>query len=106
MSLNVAVEAVGFAARAYSSTQSPDWTLMPYIIQNMLILLGPAFYAASIYMTLGRLICFLGAENYSLIRVNWLTKLFLLGDILSIFGQGGGSFSPLILNSCLSIILS
>lgn len=64
---------------------------MPYVIQSMLILLGPAFFAASIYMTIGRLIRFLGAESYSLIRVNWLTKLFLLGDILSIFGQGGGS---------------
>ncbi|KAL2881812.1 hypothetical protein SGCOL_002969 [Colletotrichum sp. CLE4] len=56
----------------------------------MLILLGPAFYAASIYMVLGRLISNLDANSYSLIRVKWLTKFFLMGDILSIFGQGGG----------------
>ena len=63
---------------------------MPYIIQNILILLGPALFAGSIYMVLGRLIRVLDADDYSLIRVQWLTKLFLLGDILSIFGQGGG----------------
>jgi hypothetical protein len=63
---------------------------MPYIIQSILILLGPAFFAGSIYMVLGRLIQVLEGEDYSLIRVKWLTKLFLLGDILSIFGQGGG----------------
>lgn len=57
----------------------------------MLILLGPAFYAASIYMVLGRLITNLDANSYSLIRVKWLAKFFLMGDILSIFGQGGGT---------------
>ncbi|GKT62722.1 RTA1 domain-containing protein [Colletotrichum tofieldiae] len=56
----------------------------------MLILLGPAFYTASIYMVLGRLLRILEAEKYSLIKVKWLTKFFLMGDVLSIFGQGGG----------------
>ncbi|KFA52288.1 hypothetical protein S40293_00621 [Stachybotrys chartarum IBT 40293] len=83
-------EAAGYAARAYSAGQSPEWTLMPYIIQSILILLGPAFFAASIYMLLGRLIRYLEAQDYSPIRTQWLTKLFLLGDVLSIFGQGGG----------------
>lgn len=85
-----AVETIGYAARAYSAKQTPDWTLMPYIIQSLLILLGPALFAGSIYMVLGRLIRVLDAQDYSLIRVQWLTKLFLLGDILSILGQGGG----------------
>ncbi|KAH6869073.1 RTA1 like protein-domain-containing protein [Thelonectria olida] len=83
-------ETIGYAARAYSSNQTPDWKLMPYIIQNILILLGPTLFAASIYMVLGRLIRVLDAQDYSLIRVQRLTKLFLLGDVLSIFGQGGG----------------
>lgn len=87
------VETIGYAARAYSARQTPDWSLMPYIIQSMLILLGPAFFAASIYMVLGRLIRNLDGQDYSLIRVNWLTKFFLLGDILSIFGQAGGMSS-------------
>ncbi|KAH6972944.1 RTA1 like protein-domain-containing protein [Ilyonectria sp. MPI-CAGE-AT-0026] len=83
-------ETIGYAARAYSAKQTPDWSLVPYIIQSMLILLGPAFFAASIYMVLGRLIRNLDGQDYSLIRVNWLTKFFLLGDILSLFGQSGG----------------
>ena len=87
-----AVETIGYAARAYSSKQTPDWTLMPYIIQSLLILLGPALFAGSIYMVLGRLIRVLDADNYSIIPVRWLTKLFLLGDILSILGQGGGEY--------------
>lgn len=84
------VEAVGYIARALSARQTPDWTLMPYIIQSLLTLLGPTFFAASIYMILGRLIQFLEADSYSMIRVRWLTKFFLLGDLFSFFGQGGG----------------
>lgn len=89
----IQVECIGYGVRSYSSKQTPDWTLMPYLIQNLFILLGPAFYAASIYMVLGRLIRSLEAERHSLIRVNWLTKIFLLGDILSILSQAGGMFS-------------
>ncbi|KAI0897118.1 RTA1-domain-containing protein [Annulohypoxylon nitens] len=86
----IGFEAGGYGARAVSAKQTPDWTLMPYIIQSMLTLLGPTFFAASIYMILGRLIRFLGADSYSMIRTRWLTKFFLLGDILSFFSQGGG----------------
>jgi hypothetical protein len=55
-----------------------------------LILLGPALLAASIYMILGRLIRMLGAEEYALIRTNWMTKVFVTGDVLSFFAQGAG----------------
>ncbi|KAF3047758.1 hypothetical protein E8E12_011616 [Didymella heteroderae] len=83
-------EAFGYVARAMSARQSPDWTLKPYIMQSLLTLLGPTLYAASIYMVLGRLVRLLDAGSYSLIKPKWLTKFFLLGDILSFFGQGGG----------------
>ena len=66
---------------------------MPYILQSVFILLGPAFYAASIYMALGRLIRFLEGQHHSVIRVGLLTKIFLMGDIFSFFGQGGGAIS-------------
>lgn len=91
MVLHEIVECVGYGTRAYSATESPDWELMPFIMQSFFILLGPAFYAASIYMILGRLIRFLEGQDYSLISVKWLTKIFLLGDILSIISQGGGA---------------
>jgi heme/copper-type cytochrome/quinol oxidase subunit 2 len=41
-------------------------------------------------MILGRLIRATGAESYSLIRVNWITKIFVGGDILCFVIQGGG----------------
>ncbi|KAH8879708.1 RTA1-domain-containing protein [Thozetella sp. PMI_491] len=83
-------EAGGYIARAMSARQTPDWKLMPYIIQSLLTLLGPTLFAASIYMVLGRIIRFLHGDSYSMIRPKWLTKFFLLGDILSFLGQGGG----------------
>ncbi|KAM5353825.1 hypothetical protein ACJ41O_000475 [Fusarium nematophilum] len=88
-----AVEAIGYAGRAISAGEkSGEWTKGPYIIQALLLLLGPPFFAASIYMVLGRLIRLLDAEKYSMIRLKWLTKLFLFGDIASILAQamGGG----------------
>ena len=63
---------------------------MPYIIQSLLLLLGPSFFAASIYMILGRIIRLTGGERYSLIGPKWLTKIFVVGDILSFFVQSGG----------------
>ncbi|KAK3342570.1 RTA1 like protein-domain-containing protein [Neurospora tetraspora] len=83
-------EAIGYIGRIIAAGQTPNWTLAPYLVQSLLILLGPALYAASIYMILGRLIRMLEAEAYSVIRVNWLTKLFVLGDVLSFLAQGAG----------------
>ncbi|KAH8431801.1 RTA1 domain-containing protein [Aspergillus melleus] len=65
--------------------------MMPYCIQNVFILLGPALFAASVYMVLGRIITAVGGEHHSLIRVNWLTKIFVLGDVLSFLVQGGAA---------------
>ncbi|GKT54547.1 RTA1 domain-containing protein [Colletotrichum tofieldiae] len=83
-------EAVGFVGRAMSASEAPDYTKNPYIIQSILLLLGPALFAASIYMVLGRLINLLDAGHHSLIRPKWLTKVFVLGDVLSFFAQSGG----------------
>ncbi|KAH7142696.1 RTA1 like protein-domain-containing protein [Dactylonectria estremocensis] len=83
-------EAFGHVGRAIGAKQTPDWTLNPYLLQSLLTLLGPTLFAAAIYMVLGRLIRLLGAEAYSMIRPKWLTKFFLLGDLLSFFSQSGG----------------
>lgn len=84
------VELVGYGARAASARQTPNWSLMPYIMQSLLLLLGPSFFAASIYMILGRIIRLTGGERHSLIRPSWLTKIFVVGDVLSFFVQSGG----------------
>ncbi|KAL6886759.1 RTA1 like domain-containing protein [Trichoderma evansii] len=83
-------EAVGYLGRNISAGQSPNWTTGPYILQSLTLLLGPTLLAASIYMTLGRLIRLLHAGMYSLIRTRWLTKVFLFGDIFSFFIQSAG----------------
>lgn len=63
----------------------------PYILANIFILLGPTLFAASIYMTLGRLIRRIGGEHLSVIRVSRLTKTFVWGDVLSFVVQGNSS---------------
>ncbi|KAF3066399.1 Protein RTA1 [Daldinia childiae] len=83
-------ETVGYVGRAMSSREYPNFTKNPYIIQSILLLLGPTLFAASIYMILGRLVVLLEADRYSLIKPRWLTKVFVLGDLLSFFAQGGG----------------
>lgn len=96
----LAVEFVGYAGRAASARQAPDFTLIPYIIQSLLLLLGPSFFAASIYMVLGRIIRLTGGERHSMIRPSWLTKIFVVGDVLSFFVQSGGASK---INPCLCI---
>ncbi|RAH69334.1 RTA1 domain-containing protein [Aspergillus aculeatinus CBS 121060] len=81
-------EAAGYIARIFS--HSDTQALGPYITQTMLILVAPPLFAASIYMTLGRLITQLRAESASLIRVRWLTKIFVVGDVISFLLQCGG----------------
>ncbi|KAL3420030.1 rta1 domain-containing protein [Phlyctema vagabunda] len=84
-------ETVGYVGRIMSSKQeSGEWTLMPYIMQSLLILLGPSLLAASIYMVLGRIIRITGGEALSPVRVNWLTKIFVVGDVFSFLMQSSG----------------
>lgn len=77
------VECIGYVGRIISSRQSPNWTLGPFIMQSVLLLVAPALIAASIYMVLGRIIVTIDGEKYSLIKKKWLTKIFVAGDVLS-----------------------
>lgn len=83
------VETIGYGARAAS--HSNQNSLVPYIIQALLILLAPILFAASVYMLLGRLIRATAAESYSIIRVNWVTKIFVGGDISCFLVQALGA---------------
>lgn len=73
-----------------SAQQSPNWSTGPYIIQSTLLLVAPALFAASIYMELGRIIMMVKGERFALIRVNWTTKIFVAGDVLSFLMQASG----------------
>jgi hypothetical protein len=84
------VETIGYIGRLISSTQSPNWTTGPYIIQSLLLLVAPALLAASIYMLLSRLIRLTHGERYSPINPSWVTAIFVTGDILSFLAQSAG----------------
>ncbi|KAJ9618633.1 hypothetical protein H2203_008835 [Taxawa tesnikishii (nom. ined.)] len=83
-------EWIGYIGRALSAKETPNWTLGPYIMQTLLLLVAPALFAASIYMVLGRIIRLTDGERCSLIRSKWLTKIFVAGDVISFLAQSGG----------------
>ncbi|KAK9312500.1 RTA1 like protein-domain-containing protein [Lipomyces starkeyi] len=83
-------ETIGYIGRILSSRETPNWTLGPYIIQTLFLLVAPALFAASIYMELGRIILVVDGESCSLIPRRWLTKIFVIGDVLSFLMQSGG----------------
>ncbi|KAJ5943710.1 hypothetical protein N7516_003878 [Penicillium verrucosum] len=81
---------IPFVIGGLSQRKPPDFTTKPYIAQSLMLLLAPAFFAASIYMILGRIIRLLNGASCSLVRPSWLTKIFVTGDVLSFFIQSGG----------------
>ncbi|KAG7417550.1 Protein RTM1 [Fusarium oxysporum f. sp. rapae] len=84
-------EIAGYVGRAINSTEDPGcWTLGPYVVQSVLLLIAPALMAASIYMILSRVILLTEGEVLAVIRRRWLTKIFVVGDILSIELQSAG----------------
>lgn len=83
------MEIVGYAARAAAQDKTDE--LMPFVIQSTFILVAPALFAASVYMSLGRIIRSIGAESLSIIPVKWLTKLFVCGDVVSFVVQASGA---------------
>ncbi|RAL06701.1 RTA1 domain-containing protein [Aspergillus homomorphus CBS 101889] len=85
------IEFIGYCARAVSTKQSPDWTMGPFLVNSLMPLVAPALFAASIYMEPEKLVVVLHAERYSLIRPKWMTKIFVLGDVLSFLLQSGGA---------------
>lgn len=83
-------ETIGYIGRIISAKQTPNWTLNPYIIQTLLLLIAPALFAASVYMILGRIVRLVDGARHSIIPVQWLTKIFVATDVISFFMQGAG----------------
>ncbi|KAI1476631.1 hypothetical protein K445DRAFT_300080 [Daldinia sp. EC12] len=82
-------EIFGYYGRAQASDDPSS--VGPFIMQNLLILAATPFLAATIYMTLGRIITALSAQRHSWIRPGWITKIYVLIDIGCIATQLGGS---------------
>ncbi|RSL57732.1 hypothetical protein CEP54_008087 [Fusarium duplospermum] len=78
-----------------SSDESPR-TMQPTNscrTSSLFLLIPPSLFAASIYMTLGRIMRGLGpkGEMCSIIRVKWLTTTFVVGDVFSFLIQSSGA---------------
>ncbi|THW10909.1 putative RTA1 domain protein [Aureobasidium pullulans] len=82
-------EAFGYYGRAQSHDNIRNGGM--YLIQLMLLLAAPPFLAATIYMSLGRIIRSLEGERHAMIRVTWLTKTYVVVDIACFVCQMAGS---------------
>jgi hypothetical protein len=81
-------EVGGFGARIASHLNNEAWA--QYITQGVLLLVGPLFFAATIYMMLGRTIRLAGGEDVSLIPARWYTRIFVTADVTTLIIQGLG----------------
>lgn len=83
-------EVGGYGARIASHYNNQAWG--PYITQGVLTLIGPLWFAATIYMMLGRTIVLAGGEDVSLIKPRWYTRVFVTADVTTLFIQGLGMY--------------
>ncbi|KAL4728042.1 hypothetical protein ACLX1H_004751 [Fusarium chlamydosporum] len=81
-------ETVGYAGRIWSHFDK--LSVGGFVLQAIPILVAPALFAASIYMILGRLIRTVGASHLSLVPVQWVTRIFVTGDVIAFSLQAGG----------------
>lgn len=85
-------EVAGYIGRAINANEEAGcWTLGPYVMQSVLLLIAPALMAASIYMILSRVILLTEGEAYAVIKRQWLTKIFVMGDVISLLLQSAGT---------------
>ncbi|KAK2627769.1 hypothetical protein QTJ16_002415 [Diplocarpon rosae] len=80
----------GYVVR-YLSAQSPDRASL-YAAQSLLLLLPPSLFAATLYMTYGRIVMLVKKTDASVIRPERVTGIFVVGDLLAFSVQlaGGG----------------
>jgi hypothetical protein len=83
-------EVIGYIGRIISSGETPEWTMGPYIMQTIMLLVSAALLAASIYMVLGRIVVLLDGQHHSFIPIKWLSKIFVTADVISILMQCAG----------------
>ncbi|KAF2627383.1 RTA1 like protein [Macroventuria anomochaeta] len=82
-------EIAGFAARIGSHYDNTAWA--PFIVQGTLLLVGPLFFAATVYMMLGRAIRLADASSASRISPRWCTRIFVAADVSTLTVQGLGA---------------
>ncbi|KAM0321909.1 hypothetical protein ACHAQA_009806 [Verticillium albo-atrum] len=80
-------EFAGYIGRAMLSKN--PWQFTPFILQNLSLVLGPTFVAASISITFKYIVMWYGTE-WSLIRPSLYPWVFVGTDLISIVIQGTG----------------
>lgn len=83
------VEVIGYVGRALAHDKTGK--LIPYVLQSTLLLLAPILFAASLYMTLSRVIRSVHGESCAMIAPRWLTVIFVFGDVFSFIVQASGA---------------
>ncbi|KAF8597911.1 hypothetical protein BDV93DRAFT_561867 [Ceratobasidium sp. AG-I] len=88
--LTIMISAFVYAAGLYTRIifKNNVHSLGLFIVMNMLTVLSPCGFIATVYMLLGRLAIHLEAEDLLLIKPNLITKLFLTSDIITLIVQG------------------
>lgn len=89
LSLGCIIEAVGYGGRIM--LYNNPFSVPGFQMQICCLILGPAFNAAAIYLTLKHIALTFGPE-YSAVKPRWYTYLFITGDVISLVLQaiGGG----------------
>lgn len=82
-------ECVGNGVRIYGHFH-PE-VVNPYIAQQVILVLTPAFFAAAHFTILTKMCQLYGTKYIWPIRTNWLIPFFVVLDVASLAVQGGGS---------------
>lgn len=82
------LETVGYIGRLIN--HNDNTALGPYILQSITILIAPAFMAATLYMVFGEIVKAFDGYKYCYIPIRWFTKIFVIGDVMSILLQAAG----------------
>ena len=72
MQLGLTSEVLGYVGRILSYNN--QWDLNGFLLNNICLTLGPAFFSAAIYLCLGRIVVVYGIQN-SRIRSDLFTKI-------------------------------
>lgn len=78
-------ETFGYYGRTLAHKNTSE--LGYWMLQNVLILGSPTFLAATVYMTLGRFITALDAREHALIAPRWISRIYILIDIICFSSQ-------------------
>ncbi|KAI1514106.1 RTA1 protein [Pyrenophora tritici-repentis] len=83
-------ETAGYTARTFSHYNNTAWG--PFIVQGVLTLVGPLWFAAGIYVVFGRVMVVAGGgKSVGFVGPRWCTRVFVGADVLTLIVQGLGS---------------